>query len=183
MSSFVIKLFSLSSDEFVGQEVIDAKSESAALGRVKKLLKEGGIDASEYRFEITQEQEVQAPVEAVTDDTPVADTIDKVEAKKEEEPKRVVLLDPANGPLGMGEAPRKYPQSIKTDLGTFWGCDQQKLLGSIRLNADKLDGFRVTHTGSRTNFYIDGTLIWTSTKPVAAVAEQMALELITALSA
>lgn len=156
--------------EFAAEETREAKSEKMAIAMIKKQLKDAGANPAEFSFDLKINPEKSAIADSLPTATP------------DEKPARLITLSPANSPAIPGEPKRIYPPSIKhPELGTFWGCDQAKLLDTLRLNPHALDGYAMRQTGSRTNFYLDSTLIWTTTKPISALAHSMALELIESL--
>ena len=170
MTAYTINLIDSITGDLIGSDIIEAKSEAQAIKAAKNAIKTAGMNPADYTFEI-QADSLPAPIPAPK--------LDDAEA-----PKRIISLDPANSPAIPGEQPRTYPKSIKhPELGTFWGCDQQKLLGTIKLNPHALDGYIMRQTGARTNFYLDSTLIWTTTKPIATLADEMARDLIQTITA
>jgi hypothetical protein len=177
MTAYNVNLTAQSGE--IEQFVVEADSFEEAVTKTKAELSTHGLKLKkssgstlEYRNGMVAEiLEVAPEVEAKGE-----------EPKEGEEPKIVIALDPANSPAGVGEK-REYPKAIKTELGTWWGCDQQKLLGTIRLNPHALDTFQVRKAGSRTTFYLGGVVIWATTKDIAGVAQSVAEDLIKSLKA
>ena len=152
--------------EFIAKESREAKSELAAIAILRKEIRENGANPKEFAFDLIPEMPKTAIPDATAND----------ELK--------IILSPANSPMAPGEPKRIYPPSIKhPELGIFWGCDQAKLLDTIRLNPHALDAYQMRQTGSRTNFYLGQTLIWTTTKPIASYANELALALIAEMKA
>jgi hypothetical protein len=152
----------------IGTDTIEAKTEQAALNAARKAIKQAGFNPKDYQFQIA------LPENTATPDKQSATIENPTDELK-------IILSPANSPMLPGEPKRIYPPSIKTDLGTFWGCDQAKLLDTLRLNPLALDSYQMRTTGTRANFYLGTTLIWTTTKPIAAYANELALQLINEL--
>ena len=143
---------------------LEAKSEKQARGMIHAEIKANGGNPANFQIDLIPEMPK----------SPIADAMPE---QKTDDPK--IILSPANSPMAPNEPKRIYPPSIKHEtLGTFWGCDNEKLLGTIRLNPHALDHYQMRQTGSRANFYLGQTLIWTTTKPIAAYANELALALI-----
>lgn len=86
-----------------------------------------------------------------------------------------IILDPANSPQQPGDPKRNYGPSLK-DPATgkfFYGCDQQKTLGTIRLNPDRLDKYEMRLSGTCASFYLDGNLFWTTKSGIHDFVDQL----------
>lgn len=149
----------------IATETLEAKSEKAARGMINSEIKANGGNPANFQIDLIPDM----PKNPIADAIPDATANDDLK----------IILSPANSPMGPNEPKRIYPPSIKHEtLGTFWGCDQAKLLDTIRLNPHALDHYMMRQTGSRANFYLGTTLIWATTKPIAAYANELALQLI-----
>ena len=147
---------------------LEAKSEKAARGMIHAEIKANGGNPKDFQIDLIPELAK----------SPIAD------AMPEQKDELKIILSPANSPMAPNEPKRIYPPSIKhPELGIFWGCDQSKLLDTIRLNPHALDHYQMRQTGSRANFYLGQTLIWTTTKPIASYANELALALIAEMKA
>jgi len=170
METFTINMLDMDG-ALIGTDTIEAKTEQSALNAAKKAIKAAGFNPKDYQFQIA------LPENTATPDKQTATLENPADDLK-------IILSPANSPAMPGEPKRIYPPSIKHEtLGTFWGCDNEKLLGTIRLNPHALDHYQMRQTGTRANFYLANTLIWTTTKPIASLAHEMALSLIAELKA
>lgn len=167
MNTYTINLINVVDGSLVGTDTVQGVDEQEALKNAKAAVKAAGLKLKDFKFEIV-----------------VPEVEDKEEEKKEDKEEEIVIvLDPANSPAVPGEK-RVYPKAIKVEgVGTWWGCDQQKLLGTLLLNLHALDTFQVRHAGSRSTFLLGGTVIWSTTKGIAEVAESAARSLIESLKA